>query len=1110
MMHGAAVEINVATASFSTFWLRRGVRSVEFEVVPHHACDTKWNFTMDILYAALLLAATMVQATQVDPPVIKEHPASMVARRNDPATLNCAATGASRIRWFRDGKEVTTASEDPQSHRILLPSGSLFFLRVASSRRGGDAGTYWCVASNSYGATRSNNATLTVASLGHDFLSEPKSQIKTRIGETIRLHCKAPKGSPLPKITWLKNRKVVNNSTRMITTFGGDLIIKKADHVDSGSYVCQAQNIMGIRETKATTVTILIPPWFKERPANVTIASGAKVEFRCDVQGSPEPFITWRRLDGKMPVGRTTRTEDQHFIIEEVASQDSGVYVCEAENEAGITMAEARLVVVGAPEVAQRPHDKHVLAGETTTIDCKIKGEPSPIILWRLPHYKSVGVLTSAQKKGVVSVSKDGTVLQIKDISPDNSGTYACWGVSSGGGISSHAEIQAVEAYPPPMIGVGPQDLNIAPGEMATFPCEPVSESSPPTVTWWYQPTIQDTVKQVNETTRFMLPQTGALIIKGVEKSDSGIYTCRITAGTGIVEQAAVLQVVNGAKEKSQLTILPAPPSKPKVKPHNETSVHLTWHPNSQITQGKKLSYIVEYWRIGWDEWRVANALIVGETCVISNLIAEITYIFLVRAVSNKGPSFPSPWSDPIVPHRPSHPDISLDEIYLARRRLSRPTVSLTSVKPSSPDSVVLTWEHVNHHEGFMDGIMIYTIGPDSIIKEYTVFGSVSSIYTLKGLASNTEYTFFIVPFWKSIEGTPSNSHTIWTPEDVPMISPINIMASLRNEGTMLITWSPLTQSEAQGTIIAYKVLITHQKNQIIETVQNPWLEVHGIENGGLYTVRVAAKTSAGYGPFSSPILVDTASEVDGSVKNTSVKPPSVIYSPPQPAWILYILVPVVILISLITLLYVRRLRHKGLHSHTPHNPSLYQDPSMYSGPHSVNMYGEQKLWWPAEVEIHGSMTSSKLRNEYAEPKVDHPNETAEPYATTTLLTSSPRPMKSPQWSKCSEDSGVQVNWAAIIPPPPSCPPPIARDLGDPRVYSEPGLLLYKGLPHYSQYDNRGSSEQHYEWPCNTNSDNKPEVYTDFLPPKGGSKRFFMFNSLNSNGYHTDHTEPKQ
>ena len=50
-----------------------------------------------------------------------------------------------------------------QSHRVILPSGSLFFLRAAYSRRENDGGLYWCNATNSEGSAVSKNVTLTVA-----------------------------------------------------------------------------------------------------------------------------------------------------------------------------------------------------------------------------------------------------------------------------------------------------------------------------------------------------------------------------------------------------------------------------------------------------------------------------------------------------------------------------------------------------------------------------------------------------------------------------------------------------------------------------------------------------------------------------------------------------------------------------------------------------------------------------------------------------------------------------------------------------------------------------------------------------------------------------------
>ncbi|KAL2094345.1 hypothetical protein ACEWY4_009064 [Coilia grayii] len=100
-------------------------------------------------------------------PRILEHPSDLIVSKGEPATLNCKAEGrpTPTVEWYKDGERVETDREDPRSHRMLLPSGSLFFLRIVHGRRSKpDEGVYVCVARNYLGEAVSRNASLEVAS----------------------------------------------------------------------------------------------------------------------------------------------------------------------------------------------------------------------------------------------------------------------------------------------------------------------------------------------------------------------------------------------------------------------------------------------------------------------------------------------------------------------------------------------------------------------------------------------------------------------------------------------------------------------------------------------------------------------------------------------------------------------------------------------------------------------------------------------------------------------------------------------------------------------------------------------------------------------------------
>ncbi|MGH0130338.1 UNVERIFIED_CONTAM: hypothetical protein FKN15_042619 [Acipenser sinensis] len=106
------------------------------------------------------------------PPRIVEHPSDLIVSKGEPATLNCKAEGrpTPTIEWYKDGERVETDKDDPRSHRMLLPSGSLFFLRIVHGRRSKpDEGSYVCVARNYLGEAVSHNASLEVAFDAYSF-----------------------------------------------------------------------------------------------------------------------------------------------------------------------------------------------------------------------------------------------------------------------------------------------------------------------------------------------------------------------------------------------------------------------------------------------------------------------------------------------------------------------------------------------------------------------------------------------------------------------------------------------------------------------------------------------------------------------------------------------------------------------------------------------------------------------------------------------------------------------------------------------------------------------------------------------------------------------------
>ncbi|MBZ3878736.1 Roundabout-like protein 3 [Sciurus carolinensis] len=239
-------------------------------------------------------------------PRIVEQPPDLLVSRGEPATLPCRAEGRPRpnIEWYKNGARVATAREDPRAHRLLLPSGALFFPKIVHGRRARpDEGIYTCVARNYLGVAASRNASLEVAVLRDDFRQSP-GNVVVAVGEPAVMECVPPRGHPEPLVTWKKDSARLKEEEGRITIRGGKLMMSHTLKSDAGMYVCVASNMAGERESGAAELVVLERPSFLRRPVNQVVLADAPVNFLCEVEGDPPPHLHWRKEDGELPTGR--------------------------------------------------------------------------------------------------------------------------------------------------------------------------------------------------------------------------------------------------------------------------------------------------------------------------------------------------------------------------------------------------------------------------------------------------------------------------------------------------------------------------------------------------------------------------------------------------------------------------------------------------------------------------------------------------------------------------------------------------------------------------------------------------------------------------------------
>ncbi|XP_071316928.1 roundabout homolog 1-like isoform X1 [Trachinotus anak] len=796
------------------------------------------------------------------PPRIVEHPSDLIVSKGEPATLNCKAEGrpTPTVEWYKDGERVETDRDNPRSHRMLLPSGSLFFLRIVHGRRSKpDDGSYVCVARNYLGQAISHNASLEVAILRDDFRQNPVD-VMVAVGEPAVLECQPPRGHPEPTISWRKDGASLDDRDERITIRSGKLMITNTRKSDAGKYICVGTNMVGERESEIAELTVLERPTFVKRPSSVVVLADESVEFHCVVQGDPVPTIRWRKDDSDLPKGRFEILEDHTLIVRQVTSSDEGSYTCVVENMVGKSEASATLTVHVPPAFAIRPRNQVATAGRTVTFQCEATGNPQPAIFWQREGSESLLFsYQPPQPYSRLSVSQMGS-LTITDVQHSDGGFYSCQALNIAGSVITKALLEVTDSgsdHPPPVIRQGPINQTVPVDSTVVLGCQ-TAGSPPPTVHW-----KKDGVPVSPVDSRVSLTDTGSLEIRYTKLGDTGFYNCVASSSNGEASWTAYLQVeefgvVVQSSQPTDPNLIPSAPFKPEVTDISRTSVTLSWKTNPGAG-ATPTSYLIEAfsYTLG-SRWVTLAEYVKTQTYVLRNLKPGAVYLFMVRAVNAYGLSDPSPISDSVRTQDSTSTMQGVDHRHI-QRELGDVVIHLHTPAVLSSSAVRLQWM-VEQQSPYIQGYkVLYRASaehgqPEGQWSVLEVRSPREDGVVIGQLKRGSIYEFKVRPFFDEFQGADSEVKVVRTLEEAPSRAPqgVTVTKSDANGTAILIAWKPPPDPEKVGVIQEYKIwcLGNESRYHVNQSVDGSTFSVliSSLAPGIRYSVEVAASNGAGPG----------------------------------------------------------------------------------------------------------------------------------------------------------------------------------------------------------------------------------------------------------------------
>lgn len=213
------------------------------------------------------------------------------------------------------------------------------------------------------------------------------------------------------------------------------------------------------------------PPKFEKLLVDVLASEGEKVIFDCLVVGDPRPEVKW--LLNNREIAPSDRIQMSYaddgaikLIIENVTTDDKGLYTVKATNSSGESKCFSHLIVKSvnvadtqrpAQEILIEDHyicpmfkelfsDRVVRIDDSTKFECIVIGKPTPKVRWYFNDEPVHG------KNFLVSTSGDRQVLTIPAVTSETTGKISCVAENEIGKATCVAYVNLEGAYEPPLV----------------------------------------------------------------------------------------------------------------------------------------------------------------------------------------------------------------------------------------------------------------------------------------------------------------------------------------------------------------------------------------------------------------------------------------------------------------------------------------------------------------------------------------------------------------------------------------------------------------------------------------------------------------------------------